>query len=513
MTRHLQSLSLLAAALSLAGCASFTPEALAPEAIQAQAVADIGLHRKDIVPISGAVTLDEAIARALKYNLEHRSKSFELALASGQLEAGQFDMLPKLLANAGYFSRDSDQVRRSQDVNGNTYDNRYVSSERKHATQDLTLSWSMLDFGASYFNAKQNADRVLIATERRRKSMHMLIQNVRTTYWRALAAQYLGKRVSQAIDDAELALKDSRGMQAAKVRSPAESLRFQRTLLDNLRQLEALQRELATARVELASLIGAAPGTALVLSEPADEAPTALSLSLETMESQALLRNADLREAAYNVRIATNDTRKAILKLMPGISFDYGSRRDNDRFLVDQQWQEASVRVSLNLFNLLSAPSQKKAAETAEAVMKTRQMALQMALLTQVHLSMHQYDDALRQYQRAHAIADVDSQLSEISSGQEQSQMAGRLDRISANVVSILSVARRYQSMARVQEALSRVQATLGLEPEVDSLDSQDLPSLQKTMQRSLKNWTEQMQVRPKPQAMSPFKPNTAVQS
>lgn len=145
--------------------------------------------------------------------------------------------------------------------------------------------------------------------------------------------------------------------------------------------------------------------------------------------------------------------------------------------------------------------------------MKTRQMALQMALLTQVHLSMHQYDDALRQYQRAHAIADVDSQLSEISSGQEQSQMAGRLDRISANVVSILSVARRYQSMARVQEALSRVQATLGLEPEVDSLDSQDLPSLQKTMQRSLKNWTEQMQVRPKPQAMSPFKPNTAVQS
>ena len=56
----------------------------------AQAVADIGQHRKDIVPISGAVTLDEAIARALKYNLDHRAKSLEMALASGQLEGKDF---------------------------------------------------------------------------------------------------------------------------------------------------------------------------------------------------------------------------------------------------------------------------------------------------------------------------------------------------------------------------------------------------------------------------------------
>ncbi len=290
-------------------------------------------------------------------------------------------------------------------------------------------------------------------------------------------------------------------MQAAKVRSPGESLRFQRTLLDNLRQLEALQRELGTAKVELASLIGAAPGSVLTLTEPTDAEPQALGMSLQAMEAQALMQNADLREAHYNVRIAANDTRKAILKLMPGISFDYGTRRDDDRFLVDQHWQEASMRVSLNLFNLLSAPSQKRAAEAAESVMQARRMALQMAVFTQVHLSWHQYDDAVRQYQRAHAIADVDNQLAQIAGGQEQSQMAGRLDRISADVISILSSARRYQSMARVQEALSRVQSTLGMEPEVGSLDELDLPTLQKTMDQSLKNWNRQMQVKPAPQA------------
>lgn len=498
--RSFKLLATSAAVFVLAGCASLTPEVLSQQEIESQSRADLKKRMAEIAPINDAITIEEAIARALKYNLDHRAKSLEMALASGQLEAGKFDMMPRLLANAGYFSRDSDLLR-SQDFNGTNSFNPYISSERNRSTQDLTLSWSLLDFGASYYNAKQNADRLLIATERRRKSMHTLIQNVRTTYWRALAAQTLSQRVSSAIVDAETALKDSRGMQAAKVRSPGESLRFQRTLLDNLRQLEALQRELTTAKVELASLIGAPTGTRLTLTEPTDAEPQALGITLEAMETQALTRNADLREANYNVRIAANDTRKAILKLLPGISFDYGTRRDDDRFLINQNWQEASARVSLNLFNLLSAPSQKRAAEAAESVMQARRMALQMTVFTQVHLSWHQYDDAVRQYQRAYAIADVDGQLAQIAGAQEQSQMAGRLDRISLDVISILSVARRYQSMARVQEALSRMQSTLGLEPEVGSLDELDLPTLQKTMDQSLKNWNRQMQTKPAPQA------------
>lgn len=492
----------LTSAMVLAGCASLKPEALTADELQLQSQAALQQRMADVAPISGAITLEEAIARALKYNLEHRVKLMEQALASGQLEAGRYDMLPRLLVNAGYSSRDSDLTRRSADANGNLNNGTpFISSDRKHATSDVTISWGLLDFGTSYYNAKQSSDRMLISVERRRKSMHTLIQNVRTTYWRALAAQTLSQRVSAAIADAESALGDSRGMQASKVRSPSESLRFQRNLLENLRQLESLQRELSSARIELASLIGAAPGTRLVLVEPSEAPAQQLGMSLDVMETQALTRNADLREASYNVRIAADDTRKAIVKLMPGLTFDYGRKHDDDSFLVDQQWNEASLRVSFNLFNLLSAPSQKRAAETAEKVTEARRLALQMAVVTQVHLSWHQYGTAVREYQRADAIADVDTQLARIASGQEQSQMAGRLDRITADVVSILSMARRYQSMAKVQEALSRVQATLGMEPEVGSLDELDLPTLQKAMQQSLKNWDRQVQTQPAPQA------------
>jgi outer membrane protein TolC len=481
----------LATLLVISGCA-IQPKAVQPKELARLSVAAQSAAQQRQVPVQGPVPLDEAIARALKYNLDHRSRLMEEALASGQLEAGRFDMLPRLLANAGYSTRDNDNVRRSADPanpSAVSTSTPFISSERNHYAGDLGLSWNVLDFGASYYTAKQNADRLLIASERRRKAMHALIQNVRTTYWRALAAQSLGQRVQVAIDEAEQALGDARRVAEARVRSPGEVLRYQRNLLENLRLLESLQRELASARIELALLIGAEPGATLVLVEPAEAAPKALLMKIEAMEAQALTQNADLRENFYNVRLATADTRKALLRLMPGISFDYAVKRDTDRYLVNQQWQEAGWRVSYNLLNLLSAPSQMRAAEAAEKVQEVRRLALQMTVLTQVHLAYHQYDDALRQYQRSLAIHEVDGQLAELARSQELSQMAGRMDRISANVTGILSAARRYQAMARVQEAGSRVQATLGLEPEIGNLDDTDLPTLQQAVGKSLQRW------------------------
>ncbi len=479
---------------TMVGCSSLSPEPLNLDEIQSQAQMEMVNYHNGTEPINGPLTLEEAIARALKYNLDHRVKLMEQALATGQLEAGRYDMLPKLLTNTGYYGRDSDLTRLSSDSSGNKSSSTpFVSSDRRHSTEDLTFSWGLLDFGTSYYNAKQNSDRMLISLERRRKSMHILIQNVRTTYWRALAAQTLGNRVSVSIKEAEQALNNSRDILNSKVRSPGESLRYQRNLLENLRLLEALQRELSSSRIELSSLIGASPGTRLELVEPNDAPPTELGMTLETMEIQALSHNADLREAAYNVRISADDTRKAILKLMPGINLNFSRNHDSDSYLVDHEWSQAGVNVSFNLFNLLAAPSQKRAAEAGEKVAQSRRMALQMTVLTQVHLSYHQYDDAVHQYQRADAIADVDTQLENIASAQEQSQMGNKLEHISANVIAILSVARRYQSMAKVQEAMSHVQATLGMEPEVGSLDEMDLPAIQKTIKQSLNHWSDQL--------------------
>jgi len=335
----------------------------------------------------------------------------------------------------------------------------------------------LLDFGASYYTAKQNADRVIVASERRRKAMHNLIQNVRSAYWRALAAEALGERVSQTIQQAEDALQTSRTMSAERVRSPDEALRYQRNLLENLRLLEAVEREVINARVTLANLMGLMPGTNFSLVEPADK-PDYIEAGLSELEVIALMQNTDLREKMLDARIAANDTRKPILKLLPGLSFDYGIRRDDDYYLKNQEWQDASVRVSYNLFNLLSAPAIKRAAKNNEAVAEARRVALQMNVLAQVHLTYYSYHEALQQFSRADDIFNVDSQLEQLAASQAESATGGSLRQISSAVTSILSLVRRYQSMAKVHEAAGQVQASLGLEPTIPSVDEASLEQL-----------------------------------
>lgn len=133
------------------------------------------------------------MARALKYNLDRRSKMMEEALAMGQLDVSKFDMLPKIMAQAGYAYRDRTRFTYSSSYPDDqpTSTTPATTSERNHTTRDLGLTWSMLDVGLGYYGSKQQADRLMIAGEKRRKAMHVLMQDVRTAYWRAASAQLL----------------------------------------------------------------------------------------------------------------------------------------------------------------------------------------------------------------------------------------------------------------------------------------------------------------------------------
>lgn len=483
-----RALTISLAGVLAAGCAT-TPEPFTPEAYRQITLRDNQAARSGMEPLNGPLTLPEAVARALKYNLEHRTKLWEQALAAGQFEAGRFDMLPRVMANLGYHDRTNPADTWSPDAQGNPSATRApVSAERRHATSDLGLSWSILDFGLSYHGAQQNADRVLIANERRRKAVHTLIQNVRTAYWRAASAEKLAQEVRDTIVMAETALADSRKIETDRVKAPGDALRYQRALLENLRTLESVERELSAARVELANLVNLPPALPFTLIEPVGPLaqPGPLSMPVEQMEELALARNADLKEHAYNTRIAAIETRKTLLRLFPNLSLSLTAKHDTNDFLVNKSWSESAVQVSWNLLNLLAGPSQMDVAETAAKVAEARRATTHMAVLMQVHLAARQYDTALRLFDRSHAIWDVDRRLLELARAGEQAQTQSQQALVSARTTTILSLLRRYQALAGVHESASKLHATLGLEPEIGSLDDIGLKPLEALIEKTL---------------------------
>lgn len=476
-------------AVLLSACA-VTPKPLSHGELAAQAEADRKRMFSETEPLNGPLTLSEAIARVLKHNLDQRAKMMEEALALGQLKVDQYDLLPQLTANAGYRYRSEYNAVRSRDLfTGRPSDaDPTYSMDRNLFNADLGLTWNILDFGVSYYNAQQNADRALIATERRRRTVANLIQEVRFAYWRAAAAQALKDKVAASIALAETALADAEQVEREGLRDPVTSLRLQKVLLESLRQLEAIQQELVAAQAELAALINVPPGTVIQLAAPsgAELQVPRWSLTPEQMEQLAFANNPDLREHIYQSRIAADETRKAILRLLPGISLNLSRQYDSNSFLYENQWNEAGVRVSWNLFNLLSAPSRIKHARALETVTEARRLALRMAVLAQVHVAHHQFQAAGRQYDRAEQLWQVDSRLAQAAARRQELNAQGLIERVAAETSAISAELRRYQTYAQLQAALGRMQASIGVDPLPAEITSRDLPVLTKAVEEHL---------------------------
>ncbi len=481
--------SVLACAV-LAACAPLSPpQALSADEVRDQTGADRAAVREAVAPLGARLGLDEAIARALKFNLDRRVRQLEEAFALRQHEETGYDQLPKLMAAAGYTTRDADRIARSTDsVTGlPSLANPAISADRSHAQASLALSWSLLDYGIARYNQQQAADRLLAAAERRRKATHLLVQDVRVAYWRAASAQRLRDDVRASLKLADEAMADSRKAEAEKLRSPLDTLRYQRQLTENMRLLESIEQELVTARFDLALLINAPVMMNVTLA--ADEVPGSadpLATPAEAMEAQALAQNADLREHLYLRRIAAVEGRKVVARAYPNLSFNLGHYRDNDSYLVNPSWNEAGVQLGLNLVNLLALPAQQRTTEAAVRVADQRRLAAHAAVVAQVHVAREQLAGSRRQYERADALWQLDDRILQQTQAREQAQAGSKLDRVAAQTTAIISLLRRYQALAQWHAATSRLQATLGVDPLPGSSDALTLEQLSAEVRQRL---------------------------
>ncbi|WP_130471928.1 TolC family protein [Candidatus Magnetaquicoccus inordinatus] len=487
--------SLLLLSAILAGCA-VQPQKLTNQELVSQKEQDLTAMFANREAVDHPLSLSEVIARSLRYNMDHRVKRMEAALATRQLDLDKFDTLPKLTTSAGYSGRDNMNASSSYSVaTGAVLPERSTSQDRERITADLGLTWNLLDFGVSYYNAKQNADRQLIAQERERKVLHNLVQESRSAFWRAAAAQQLAPRVAATVKLAESALADAQQAEKSQLRSPLESLRYRKTLLETLRQLEATQQELSTAKVELAAMMTLPPGTPLQLAIPKDGlAVNDWQMPLADMEESALMRQPDMREMAYQSRITATENRKALLKLLPGISINMSHQYDDNSFAMHQEWNEAGIRVSLNLLNLLSAPDQLAFAEANETVTQTKRQALRMALLMQVHIAHRQYEAARTQLQRSEALFRVEKDIAQHTGHKAAQDAQSVLDRIASETNAILAELRYYLALSQLQSAVGKMMATVGQDPEVGTIQEGTLEDLSKRVEQWLQGSSAQKQ-------------------
>jgi outer membrane protein, multidrug efflux system len=471
----------------LGGCA-FVPHPLTDAERAAEANQDLADVFAPQEPLTHALTLEEAFARAIAYNLDERVKLMERSVAERDFEISKFDMLPKVIATAGASTRNNVLASSSTAVGTGQQSlvpSTSTDSDLKFA--DLTTSFNILDFWVSYYNSKQQANKVLVAEEQRRRVLQGLFQDVRRAFWRAASAQRLSNDIREATREAKNALESSR--KSETLRAPIDALRYQKALLDALRDLQSVEQLLGASKIELAQLINLPPGTNYSLAVPRNLRIEGVKLPVRQMEDVALIRNPDIRESSYQVRISADETRKTLARNLPGINFSYGPNYDSNSFLVNNTWAAGAVRLSGNLVSIISIPEQLKRGNMAEATAITRREALSVATLAKLHIAYQQYLAAAQEYRWADQLASVDRKLYEQISNRTETDAQSELERVSARVSTVQSDLRRYRAYAEAQAALGRLYDVVGIDPVPEAMASLDIASLSAAIRRNASDW------------------------
>jgi len=479
---------------ALSAC-SIVPTPITLDQQQKVLSADRARAFSDVEPVGPSLTMPEAIARGIKYNLEYRAKRMEQAIAVGLLDVSRYDMLPAVLGQAGYNYRNNYFITEATGAySGNPSLNEpFVNSARDFGVAGLALNWSVLDFGVSYYNAKQNADMVLVAAERRRRSMHLLVQEIQVAYLRAATAQRLEKQINQTISDAEQALSKSRANRTDGLQNPLETLRYQKSLLDNIKILQAIYRELATAIVELNLMINVPADSRYALDDPEKiiTPSTFPHTTISDFELRALARNADLKESIYQTRIAAIETKKALLRLLPGLTVNFGPKASNNSFYINKTWVEGTANLSFNFWNLLLAPQVKQNAKANQDLAEQKRMLVQMAVLSQVHLAKQQLDSASEIYERSKEIDLVDNKILKFTLEKFRQGAVSDAEKVAAQASAILNRLRRFEALSQLYAATARLQATAGLEPTIGEIDQVPLAELSQLVESVYTSWAK----------------------
>jgi outer membrane protein TolC len=463
------------ASMILVGC-TVKPTPMPENEVKEQIKQDIETIQSAIPAIEKPLSLSDAIELGIQNNRQKKLKIMETALAQQNLDVMHYDMLGDLTANAGYTVRDKYAASASTTFeNGSpsalgsnpTYS---VSQDKKSKNADITFSWNILDFGLSYVRAQQQADKFLIAKEKEKKIRHNITQEITNAYYQAITAEHLLSQIQPLMIEVKEALNDTEQIKALRIQNPMQALTYQRELLNIMQDLTKLEKSFISSKLQLAELMGLTPNTKFELAQSIQKRYDDISIpytDVMQMEQTALENRPELAESRYQERISQKDITAAKLSMLPGITLNAGLNYNDSKYLLNNEWNTYGASVSWNLLNVFKGAAETDMAKSKNEIAKEQKLALSMAVISQVHLSLVNFAQAKREYELSAQALDVSEQILEQQNIMNKVQTTSKLFVIKEKLSYLLATLKHQMAYAGLQNSHAMIYVSMGLDPQL----------------------------------------------
>jgi outer membrane protein TolC len=458
--------------LMVGGCV-MAPSPLSDEQLSGLTSANLARLTVDQAPVVGRISLYEAVARALKYNLDDQVAVMQAVLRAQESRQVAATMLPAIVANAGYAARSNDLSTASLDLpTGVEVPAFSTSQDRAFNSGDATFSWNILDFALSYVRAQQAGDQYLIAQEARRKVTQRIIEDTRTAYWRAVSCDRIVKKFETLEQRVRRSVANTRAAAKAGAETPLTSLTYERELVQIRQTAERLSNELRLAKSQLSALMNVPPGTEYDLVErDFNPDPPVFSMSPREMVAEAIFNRPEIRDIAYKQRITEREATAALVELLPGLSVSGTAAFDDTALLLNHNWLDWGVSAAGNLMKVVQVPAKRAVVEAQADVLNQQALAITMTVMTQVYISVIRYNHLAEQVVTARDYLNVQTRLVQQLRAEKSVELIGEQTLIREEMNLLVAEVQHDLAVGSLQTASSNLMTSMGYDLQGKTVD------------------------------------------
>lgn len=478
MAKCLKSLPVILAAVLLVsvGCVpKKTPEQL--RAFNVEGDMSFASGNPDLLPpakgeekaeplpsISGALSLEDTIAYAIAHNLDAAVSKEEENVQREMETASMLRMLPSLIASAER-SWKSQHVP-SKSVNYSTGEESLspsISSELETRTENVELSWDLLDLAVNVNRWRQAGDRVQMRKLQLQRVKQNLALDVTGAYLRAVVAKDAAKRAEKimtyALQRQEIIEKQLKSNHIPKVDGLQSSIDIAELMI----RLTRYSDEYKAAKTELARLMGLSPATPFELKSVDFSAiPGPLRMDAQELDREALLNRPELFELDLEENISAKDAEIAIMRMFPSLTPFVRYQHDDNKYLTRHDWFVSGLRLSWDLLSIPETTADRSSAIAKSKLIRKRRMNMAMAVITQLRLAIIEYDNYLRQVEQAYELEKLREELAREVHLQVENGRLKESTLLNADQLFVVAHRARLTAYARLMTARQRILNSLG---------------------------------------------------
>lgn len=413
----------------------------------------------------------------------------EHVIAKGNANLESFNLLPKMMATAGYFRRDREDLSNRVNVGADLpFAAASTSADREQVVGSLGETWSALDFGIALVRSEQLRAQEQAAMQRQRQSVQNILNETRYAYARASIAQRTKLELDVMLAEINRSLASQERAEHSGLATPLVILQQQRDLLAVYNELLVLRQVLVSADRELNALVSLPPGTNVKLTpQRLADVPEPLNFNareLEILETVALRMHPELRRADGQVFVHQREIRRTLLSMMPSLQMSSTANYESNDFALHSVYQTLGAKVIHNLLNFHKIPALQEQGSKRLELEEQKRLALSLAVITKVHVALANFNALRNEYEFATEQAVTSNALARIMQSRYQAGEISLHQRLTAEFFALDARLKADLWGAEVVNATGQIYTNLGIDTVPDTIVADDLAALSDVLKK-----------------------------